>query len=116
MEVYLRCEAEDLLSELERLSFEISNGLREVPNRRPRFSVCIEIFGGYARVVYWHWRYHRGEWVKATLDVAIVRPIFSFTSPFETWCDCVVRVPEPETPVMSSRSIKAPFNRRLRHK
>jgi hypothetical protein len=29
--VYLRCEAEDLLSELERLSFEISNGLREVP-------------------------------------------------------------------------------------
>jgi hypothetical protein len=62
----------------------------------------IEIFGGYARVVYWHWRYHRGEWVKATLDVAIVRPIFSFTSPFETWCDRVVRVPEPETPVMSS--------------
>ena len=29
--IYLRCEAEDLLSELERLSFEISNGLREVP-------------------------------------------------------------------------------------
>jgi hypothetical protein len=29
--VYLRCDAENLLSELERLSFEISNGLREVP-------------------------------------------------------------------------------------
>ena len=29
--IYLRCEAEDLLSELKRLSFEISNGLREVP-------------------------------------------------------------------------------------
>jgi hypothetical protein len=29
--VHLLCEAEDLLSELERLSFEISNGLREVP-------------------------------------------------------------------------------------
>jgi hypothetical protein len=30
--VHLLCEAEDLLSELERLSFEISNGVREVPN------------------------------------------------------------------------------------
>jgi hypothetical protein len=29
--VYVRCEADDLLSELERLSFQISNGLREVP-------------------------------------------------------------------------------------
>jgi hypothetical protein len=30
--VHLLCEAEDLLSELKRLSFEISNGVREVPN------------------------------------------------------------------------------------
>ena len=29
--IYLRCEAKDLLSELKHLSFEISNGVREVP-------------------------------------------------------------------------------------
>jgi hypothetical protein len=56
----------------------------------------IEVFGDNARIVYWHWRYRQGEWVKETLDVAIVRPISSFTSPFEQWCDCVVRVPGPE--------------------
>jgi hypothetical protein len=60
----------------------------------------VELFGAYARIVYWHWRYHRGEWVKATLDVAIVRPVSSFSSPVETWGHHVVRVPGPELPVV----------------
>jgi hypothetical protein len=58
----------------------------------------IELFSDYARVVYWHWRYHQGSWVRTTLDVAIVRPLTSFTGgEIESWCPNVVRVPAPGT-------------------
>jgi hypothetical protein len=63
----------------------------------------IEIFGGYARIVYWQWRYHRGMWVRATVDVAIVRPLSSFNPiemPLEVLCPRVVRIPGPEVPVI----------------
>ena len=35
----------------------------------------MEILGEYGRLVYWHWRYRGGQWERAVVDVAIVRPM-----------------------------------------
>ena len=53
----------------------------------------MEILGEYGRLVYWHWRYRGGQWERAVVDVAIVRPMSSFAGPIEAWCPRVVRVP-----------------------
>jgi hypothetical protein len=58
----------------------------------------VEILGDHARIVYWHWKFQGGKWVKTISDVAIVPPLSSFSVPIERWCKCVVRVPGPDGP------------------
>ena len=41
----------------------------------------VELLGEYGRLVYWHGRYRGGQWERAIVDVAIVRPLSSFNRP-----------------------------------
>jgi hypothetical protein len=63
----------------------------------------MEVLGDYARVVYWHWRFNDGAWIRSTVDVAIVRPVSSFTWPVDAWCPRVVRVPRIDPASITAR-------------